>query len=46
VKIASEIRRLAFWADELEKSFARRGLAVAVVGEAGNGISARRRTAG
>jgi len=38
VKIASEIRRLAFWADELEKSFARRGLAVAVVGEAGNGI--------
>jgi len=38
VKLASEIRRLAFWADELEKTFARRGLAVAVVGEAGTGV--------
>jgi len=38
VKVASEIRRLAFWADELEKTFARGGLSVAVVGEAGNGI--------
>jgi glycolate oxidase FAD binding subunit len=38
VKLACEIRRLAFWADELEKTFARRGLSVAVVGEAGNGI--------
>ncbi|HEX6775145.1 MAG TPA: FAD-binding oxidoreductase [Methylomirabilota bacterium] len=38
VKLASEIRRLAFWAGELEKTFARRGLSVAIVGEAGNGI--------
>jgi glycolate oxidase FAD binding subunit len=38
VKLASEICRLAFWAGELEKTFARRGLSVAIVGEAGNGI--------
>jgi glycolate oxidase FAD binding subunit len=38
VKLASEIRRLAFWVDELEKIFARGGLAVTIVGEAGNGI--------
>ena len=38
VKLASEIRRLAFWVDELEKTFGRGGLAVTIVGEAGNGI--------
>jgi glycolate oxidase FAD binding subunit len=38
VKLSSEIRRLAFWAGELEKALARRGLSSAVVGEAGNGV--------
>jgi glycolate oxidase FAD binding subunit len=38
VKIASEIRRLPFWAGEIESATARHGLSVALVGEAGNGI--------
>ena len=38
VKIASEMRRLPFWAGEVESAAARLGLSVAVVGEAGNGI--------
>lgn len=38
VKVASEIDRLAFWAGELEKVFARGGLAASLVGEAGNGV--------
>ncbi len=38
VKIASEIRRLPFWAGEIESAGARHGLSAAVVGEAGNGI--------
>jgi len=38
VKLASEIRRVAFWAGELETALARRGLSSAVVGEAGNGV--------
>jgi glycolate oxidase FAD binding subunit len=38
VKLSGEIRRLPFWAGELEKLCARRGLVAAVVGEAGNGV--------
>jgi glycolate oxidase FAD binding subunit len=38
VKLASEIRRLAFWAGELERAFSGSGLSSAVVGEAGNGV--------
>ena len=38
VKLASEIGRLAFWAGEMEKAFARHGLSAALVGEAGNGV--------
>jgi glycolate oxidase FAD binding subunit len=38
VKLASEIRRLPFWVGELERAFARRGLAATIVGEAGNGV--------
>jgi glycolate oxidase FAD binding subunit len=38
LKLASELRRLPFWAGELEKVFARRGLSAAIVGEAGNGV--------
>jgi glycolate oxidase FAD binding subunit len=38
VKLASEIRRLAFWTGELETTLARLGLSSAVVGEAGNGV--------
>ena len=38
LKLASEIRRLPFWAGELEKALARRGLSAAIVGEAGNGV--------
>ncbi|MBI1725860.1 MAG: FAD-binding oxidoreductase [Candidatus Rokubacteria bacterium] len=38
VKLASEIRRLPFWAGEVERVTARHGLTVSLVGEAGNGI--------
>jgi glycolate oxidase FAD binding subunit len=38
VKIASEMRRLPFWAGEIESVMARHGMSVALVGEAGNGI--------
>jgi len=38
VKLASEIRRLPFWAGELERLASRHGLALSLVGEAGNGI--------
>jgi glycolate oxidase FAD binding subunit len=38
VKLTSEIRRLPFWAGELERVFGRRGLFPAMVGEAGNGV--------
>ena len=38
VKLASEIRRLPFWADEMERVMSRHGLTVSLVGEAGNGI--------
>jgi glycolate oxidase FAD binding subunit len=38
VKLASEIRRLPFWAAEIERVTSRHGLAVSIVGEAGNGI--------
>ena len=38
VKLASEIRRLPFWAGEIERVTARRGLSVSLVGEAGNGV--------
>jgi glycolate oxidase FAD binding subunit len=38
LKLASGLRRLPFWAGELEKAFARRGLSAAIVGEAGNGV--------
>jgi glycolate oxidase FAD binding subunit len=38
VKLASEIRRLPFWAGEVERVLSRHGLTVSLVGEAGNGI--------
>jgi glycolate oxidase FAD binding subunit len=38
VKLASEIRRLPFWAGEIERVASRHGLTVSLVGEAGNGI--------
>jgi glycolate oxidase FAD binding subunit len=38
VKLASEIRRLPFWAGEVERVISRHGLTVSLVGEAGNGI--------
>ena len=38
VKLASEIRRLPFWAAEVERVISRHGLTVSLVGEAGNGI--------
>ena len=38
VKLASEIRRLPFWAGEVERVMSRHGLTVSLVGEAGNGI--------
>src|SRR5499427_3563586 len=38
VKLAGEIRRLSFWAGELQKLCAHHGLTAAVVGEAGNGV--------
>jgi glycolate oxidase FAD binding subunit len=38
VKLASEIRRLPFWAGEVERVISRHGLSVSLVGEAGNGI--------
>ncbi len=38
VKLASEIRRLPFWAGEVERVISRHGLTVTLVGEAGNGI--------
>ena len=38
VKLASEIRRLPFWAGEIERVTARHGLTVSLVGETGNGI--------
>ena len=38
MKLASEIRRLPFWAGELERVLARGGLTGSLVGEAGNGI--------
>jgi glycolate oxidase FAD binding subunit len=38
VKLASEIRRLPFWAGEVERVISRPGLTVSLVGEAGNGI--------
>ena len=38
VKLASEIRRLPFWAGEIERVTSRHGLTVSLVGETGNGI--------
>jgi glycolate oxidase FAD binding subunit len=38
VKLAGEIRRLPFWAGEVERTASRHGLTVSLVGEAGNGI--------
>jgi glycolate oxidase FAD binding subunit len=38
LKLASEIRRLPFWAGEVERVLSRHGLTVSLVGEAGNGI--------
>jgi len=38
VKVASEIRRLPFWAGEIERVTARCGLSISLVGEAGNGV--------
>ncbi len=38
VKLASEIRRLPFWAGEVERIISGHGLTVSLVGEAGNGI--------
>jgi len=38
VKLASEIRRLPYWAGEAERVMSRHGLTVCLVGEAGNGI--------
>ncbi len=38
VKLAGEIRRVSFWAGELQKLCAHHGLTAAVVGEAGNGV--------
>jgi glycolate oxidase FAD binding subunit len=38
VKLASEIRRLPFWAGEVERVISRHGPTVSLVGEAGNGI--------
>ena len=38
VKLASEIRRLPFWAGEIERVTSCQGLTVSLVGEAGNGI--------
>jgi glycolate dehydrogenase FAD-binding subunit len=38
VKLASEIRRLPFWAGEVEGVMSRHGLTLSLVGEAGNGI--------
>jgi glycolate oxidase FAD binding subunit len=38
VKLASEIRRLPFWAGEVERVISRHGLTVSLVGEAGDGI--------
>ena len=38
VKLATEIRRLPFWAGEVERVTSGHGLTVSLVGEAGNGI--------
>jgi glycolate dehydrogenase FAD-binding subunit len=38
VKLASEIRRLPFWAGEIERVATRHGLRASLVGEAGNGV--------
>lgn len=38
VKLAGEIRRVSFWAGELQKLCSHHGLTAAVVGEAGNGV--------
>ena len=38
VKLVSEIRRLPFWAGEVEGVISRHGLTLSLVGEAGNGI--------
>ena len=38
VKLASEIRRLPFWAGEIERVAFRHGMTVSLVGETGNGI--------
>jgi glycolate oxidase FAD binding subunit len=38
LKLASELGRLPFWAEQLEEACARRGLAPSLVGEAGNGV--------
>ena len=38
VKLASEIRRLPFWAGEIERVTSRHGLTVSLVGETGTGI--------
>jgi glycolate oxidase FAD binding subunit len=38
LKLASEIRRLPFWAGEVERVLTRHGLTASLVGEAGNGI--------
>lgn len=38
VKLASAIRRLSFWAGEVERVMSDHGLTVSLVGEAGNGV--------